>query len=195
MGCTRARDQIILMGEIKDNALVPDTALTWLMRSLDQMPDQLQNGPLKTGSDSVINIYRYYNKHVSSEEKKRQKTLRSLTELEKIAEGRIDEKNSPYFLKTTSDQPRGEVFSATQLMTFKHDRLEYQRRYHLGFFEDDYEELGIGAIKESDALLKGTLLHRLMEHYPDYDIDQLLREMDIVDENISLEEVAILKMK
>ena len=184
VGCTRARDQVVLVGELPDNTLIPDTALTWLMQSLDQTPDHLKNGPFRTESGTIINIYRDYNQHISTEEKKRQKTLRSLQTLKKLKIEQSDDKNRPYFLKAITDQPRGEIFSATQLMTFKYDRAEYQKRYHLGFFEDDYEELGLGVIKESDALLKGTLLHRLMEDYPDYDIDLLIQEMDIVDEFI-----------
>ncbi|MCK4753661.1 MAG: PD-(D/E)XK nuclease family protein, partial [Calditrichia bacterium] len=131
-----------------------------------------------------IRIHRVYAEMGSLQEKKRKKTIQSLEKLAKILPNEKDEIVQPTFLKKTTDKPEGEIFSATQLLTFIEDREEYHKRYHLGFFEDDYEKLGMGKTSESDALLRGMLLHQLMERYPDRNIDQLMDEIDLSDDQI-----------
>ncbi|MCB9057941.1 MAG: UvrD-helicase domain-containing protein [Calditrichae bacterium] len=82
----------------------------------------------------------------------------------------------------------GRIFSATALMTFIKDPLEYFNRYHLGFFEGDYSRFS-GTRKDSfsDSLKKGKIVHRFLElfqkqtHSPDDIIDQVLFEHEIFD--------------
>ena len=72
-------------------------------------------------------------------------------------------------------------------MTFIEDKEEYHQRYHLGFFEDDYDELGMMKTNEVDALLRGRLLHKLMEFYPNTNIEHLLDEIDLTDDRLRKE--------
>ena len=69
-------------------------------------------------------------------------------------------------------------------MTFRKNKEQYHQRYHLGFFEDDYEKLGLGVFEDNDALLRGKLVHRMMERFPDNDLDNLFSELDISDDQL-----------
>ncbi|MCB0298227.1 MAG: hypothetical protein KDG51_23910, partial [Calditrichaeota bacterium] len=69
------------------------------------------------------------------------------------------------YLRPVQDSPRGVTFSATQLLTIHADENQYLQRYHLGFFENDYEFLKQGkdepAAKndaENLSLLKGKIV-------------------------------------
>ena len=193
VGCTRAKDHLILCGELKEDKVPSETPLSWLIDSLELTPEQLKDEQFDITSDISIRVHRVYTEMGSMQEKKRKKTIQSLEELTKIlipkrdpvpGPNEKDEIVQPTFLKKTTDKPEGEIFSATQLMTFIEDRDEYHKRYHLGFFEDDYEKLGMGKTSETDALLRGMLLHQLMEKYPDRNIDQLMDEIDLSDDQI-----------
>jgi ATP-dependent helicase/nuclease subunit A len=184
VGCTRARDHLILCGELNKNKIPSETPLSWLMDSLKQTPEDMQEKQIDITPDLSIQIYRNFSEMGSMQEKEGKTTMSSLEELTKILP---DEKNKilePAFLKITKDKPEGEIFSATQLMTFIEDREEYHKRYHLGYFEDDYEKLGMGSTSETDALLRGVLLHKLMEDYPERKLEKLLDEVDISDDQI-----------
>jgi ATP-dependent helicase/nuclease subunit A len=184
VGCTRAKDHLILCAELKDNNIPSETPLSWLMQSLELTPEQVQDEHFEIRPDLSVQIHNNYAEMVSLNEKKSKKTIQSLEELTKITSIEKNEIVEPAFLIKTTDMPRGEIFSATQLMTFIEDREEYHKRYHLGFFEDDYEKLGMGKTGETDALLRGMLLHKLMEKYPQIDISHLLNELDLSDEQI-----------
>jgi ATP-dependent helicase/nuclease subunit A len=54
-------------------------------------------------------------------------------------------------------------------------------RYHLGFFESDYD-FGLKFDTEVDAaLLRGKLIHKYFEEYPAFDLDRTLHEFEITD--------------
>jgi len=186
VGCTRARDHLILCGELKENRIPPETPLAWLMDSLEITPEQLQEDQYEISPDLSIGIHKNYTELESLSEKKSKSTIQSFENLVTTQPKNENEVVEPFFLKKTMDKPKGEIFSATQLMTFIEDREEYHKRYHLGFFEDDYEKLGMGKISETDALLRGMLLHKLMERYPERNINHLLDEIDLSDDRTIL---------
>jgi len=186
VGCTRSRDQLILCGELKENKIPSETPLAWLMESLEITPEQLQEDQYHISSDLSVGIHKNYTEMESLSKKKSKKTIQALENLVKSQQDKVNEVPEPSFLRKTMDRPKGEIFSATQLMTFIEDREEYHNRYHLGFFEDDYEKLGMGKISETDALLRGMLLHKLMERYPEINIDHLLDEIDLSDNQVIL---------
>jgi ATP-dependent exoDNAse (exonuclease V) beta subunit len=169
---------------MSQNKIPAETPLSWLMESLNISPDNLPEGHLEISSALSIQIHRTYIEVDSIQEKERKKTIQSLDELSRIKPGDKENIKEPVFLRKTIDKPEGEIFSATQLMTFIEDKEEYYKRYHLGFFEDDYEKLGMGKTRETDALLRGRLLHKLMESYPSGNIDQLLDDVDLSDDTM-----------
>ncbi|KAA3614953.1 MAG: hypothetical protein D8M58_10900 [Calditrichaeota bacterium] len=83
----------------------------------------------------------------------------------------------------------GRIFSATALMTFVRDPEEYYQRYHLGYFEGDYQKfvVDVKSSGEIDSLLKGKIVHRFLEVYKSEDeeagllIERILFEHEIYD--------------
>jgi ATP-dependent helicase/nuclease subunit A len=182
VGCTRARDQLILTAESKNEGIPSDTSLQWLMDSLEVNLAATEEEIVKIGPDCKVLVHRQFEERKTDQDKKQKIIITSLGELDQIKPEIIAEADLPAFMRTTNDQPKGEIFSATQLMSYLDDPSEYARRYHLGFFEDDYEKLGMRSDEGSDGLKRGVLMHRILERYPDYDLDQLLGEIDDVDE-------------
>ncbi len=70
-------------------------------------------------------------------------------------------------------------------MIFQKDKQEYYRRYHLGFFDDDYESFGEDVKRDEYGLLKGKIVHRYLELMPQSGlsdrqlIDQILFEFEV----------------
>ncbi|NIS38954.1 hypothetical protein GWN26_14315, partial [Candidatus Saccharibacteria bacterium] len=62
------------------------------------------------------------------------------------------------------DQPERVTFSATQLLTFAANPQNYFRRYHLGFFESDYEFVKQITDPDNISLLKGKIIHKILEN-------------------------------
>jgi ATP-dependent helicase/nuclease subunit A len=182
VGCTRAQDHLVLCGEVNKNKIPSETPLSWLIESLKLEPESLPEEQIDLSPDLSIQIHRSWPATDSVQERERKKTIQSLDQLKSLVPMEDELKTDPDFLKKSTDKPEGEIFSATQLMTFIEDKGEYHKRYHLGFFEDDYEKLGIAETGETDALLRGVLLHKLMESYPTININQLLDEVDISDD-------------
>ncbi|TFH00647.1 MAG: hypothetical protein E4H13_06935, partial [Calditrichales bacterium] len=182
VGCTRAADHLVLSGEIKNGKTTNDTPLKWLLDSLEVRTEPLQEELKIMGEALGYRIHTNFTELGKSGERKRQSMIKSLEQLESITAPDDAGKGQLVYQIQTNDQPKAEMFSATQILTFLENPLEYHRRYHLGYFEDDYEKLGMGVVSEEDALLRGTLVHRLLERYPDDDVDALLSESDIVDE-------------
>ena len=75
--------------------------------------------------------------------------------------------DSPHGLELVQTLPvtgSGRIFSATAVMTYIKDPLEYYNRYHLGFFEGDYNRFsGTSDKNEIDSLKKGKIVHRYLE--------------------------------
>jgi len=86
VGCTRARDHLILCGGVKENKIPSETPLSWLMGSLELTPQQLQEERINLTSDLSIQSHRVYTDMESLQEKKRKQTIQSLKELSKIFE-------------------------------------------------------------------------------------------------------------
>ena len=69
------------------------------------------------------------------------------------------------------------TFSPTRIMTYVHDKQAYYQKYHLGFFESDYEAFAEDILKDEFALLKGKIVHRFLERRAEHDRD----EMDLIE--------------
>ena len=65
-------------------------------------------------------------------------------------------------------------------MTFIKNKKSYSNRYHLGFFEEDYEKLITSDTEQDLAIIKGKVIHKYLELYPNTDLDSLLFEFEII---------------
>jgi len=186
VGCTRAKDHLILTAGKGEKEIAPDTPLFWLLNALHADQERLEHGKWEYDPEKEIMIWIDYD--IQEESIKKGYTIRSsLQKLGTIVEKPKRLKETPYQLRSLLDQPRGEIFSATQIMVFLQDKEEYYRRYHLGFFEGDYDRIIIGHSDEELALLKGKLIHRYMEAYPNFNLENALFDLEISNTQVLFE--------
>jgi ATP-dependent helicase/nuclease subunit A len=154
VACTRAQDHLILTQTVHEKGIAPDTPLSWLLTALGTTAESLSEGVWEYAPQKEIIIWRK-------------------SDLSQIP-----------ISKDYADQPQGEIFSATQILTFLNDKDDYFERYHLGFFEGDYDRIIVSGSEEDMALLKGKLIHRFMEAYPNFNLESVLFDLDISDVKI-----------
>jgi len=91
------------------------------------------------------------------------------------------------YMQPISGRVTGRIFSATMIMTYLRDPEEYYNRYHLGFFEGDYELFLADKRPDDYGLILGKLVHRLLEKWPsaienaEVLLDSLFIEYEILD--------------
>ena len=96
----------------------------------------------------------------------------------------------PEFLQPLTDTIGPQIFSATRLMTYLENPQEYYQRYHLGFFEQDYDSFASDVYQSDHALLKGKIVHRYLELIessgidPDSLLQNIFFEFDIFDNGL-----------
>jgi hypothetical protein len=151
------------------------------MQSLEVKPDELKQGRWNYQIDNDIQIWRSYDRY-DDEANQIRLIKNSVKKLRKLMIEGAEQKEKPLFLLPTKDQPKGEIFSATQILTFIKDKEEYFRKYNLGFFAGDYDRLLVTDSEEDKALLKGKLLHKYFETYPDFNLENSLFELEVSDE-------------
>ncbi len=158
---TRARDQIYLVGATTDKTIFQETALGWTLQALNVDPEFHDGDELVVDESLTIAL------------------SKSIEPSDSIAEGYADIETSidtlnqvladdaehaiPVVMRPLTSHPSGVTFSATQLMTFAKDEQQYFDRYHLGFFESDYEFLKQLGDADSISLLKGKIVHKVLE--------------------------------
>ncbi|MEZ4762195.1 MAG: PD-(D/E)XK nuclease family protein [Calditrichia bacterium] len=98
--------------------------------------------------------------------------------LDDVANGKLPQSELPVHLRKIDDSPKGVTFSATQLLTFNSDPDAYFLRYHRGFFESDYEFLTRFAEADALSLLKGKIVHKMLEDGLPADEGELLARLD-----------------
>jgi ATP-dependent helicase/nuclease subunit A len=175
VACTRARDQLYLSAEIK-NEPPKNTPLSWLIEALDI--DLKQSKPKENVKG--VRLRCHAPGEIISVAKTIEKSIKKLKQMGKIS----TREELPATLQLTKDSPKGETFSATQIMTYLQDKDEYYRRYFLGYFEGDYDRLLLEPTGEDMALLKGKIIHRYLETYPDFNLQEILLEYEIADHRI-----------
>ncbi len=191
VACTRARDGLLLCAQVKKSKIPPDSGLEWIVDSLGLDPEDLPDGTIRIGGAVPVTISGKIEDSGENNFARHSNVYKNLEVMRKAVSAEIDDsERKPVFLHPLSDQPRGEIFSATQIMIFRENREEYFRRYHLGFFENDYEHISSLTGGEDIALLKGKVLHRYLEHYPGADIQTILFEMEVFDRSLSEKLVA-----
>ena len=90
------------------------------------------------------------------------------------------EERLPTHLRKVDDTPKAVTFSATQLVTFSDNPANYFLRYHQGFFESDYDFLTRFSDDISLGLLKGKIVHKILEKGITEDRGELLARLDDV---------------
>jgi ATP-dependent helicase/nuclease subunit A len=187
VACSRAKDHLILTSTFKENKTKPDTPLAWLMDALDISQQQIVDGNFQNIESDSFKIWRELPELEKSEKISRSKAISSIKILKKSNHDLSGNTVLPYYLKKIFDYPKEEIFSATQLMTFIKDKKSYFNRYHLGFFEEDYERLITSEAEQDLAIIKGKVIHKYLELFPNVDLDNLLFDFEILNPDFRTE--------
>ena len=187
VGVTRASNHLFLSAKIKKDRtgreiIQSHSALQWLIAHYQNKNVDLFDPDLTQYEQSgyTLHIVRSLDKEEQAEQKISQ-WLNGIQQLqERVFRPEPADESTLYLYQPLHDTPAAITFSATRLMTYQKDAKEYYRRYHLGFFESDYELFADAVFKSDDSLIKGKLLHRFL---------QLLTEENAPDEHEILERV------
>jgi len=184
VGCTRARDHLVLSAAAKKESVSTDTPLFWFLQAMQLQPAEIKDGEIWEWEKCLIRFRRTFQESEVDHISDFSRIFNSLLQLKQEIKGNHVGSGLTPFLKTILDRPKAEIFSATQLMAFRENAPEYFRRYHLGYFEGDYETFRLAASHDDKAMLKGKILHRYLQFDPRPDFDRLLFELEITDENL-----------
>lgn len=182
---SRASDYLFLSATVKDQRVQSNSMFKWLEDCLiNESKSSFFPGTLQY-EDFILHVMHGYEKEG---EKPLEKTgfYKMMDELEK-ADSPIHPETDFNIVSTIPVQTYGRIFSATALMTFSKNPDEYYQRYHLGFFEGDYEQGLVEKTDDIDSLLKGKIVHRFLEIYnsqeekADEVVEKILFDYEIYD--------------
>ncbi|HIE41120.1 MAG TPA: hypothetical protein EYP80_00485, partial [Candidatus Aenigmarchaeota archaeon] len=178
---TRAACGLYLSAQLKKEKVQPGSALEWMADIFDTLfetdrikiglPDdseQKKADLLNSGREDPdafeLIIVRSLEENIS--ESGNRTFLKGIQYLESALQNQAPPESLPDYLKRIPPGSGSRVFSPTRLMVFQKDKQEYYRRYHLGFFDDDYEAFGDDVKRDEYGLLKGKIVHRYLELMP-----------------------------
>ena len=198
---TRAACRVYLSARLKKKKALPGSALEWMTERFDSLleaervqigwpPDS--DGQTESGqSGEVENPEAFELVIVHGLEKEDrlessgQTFIQGMRLLEKTLQKPTPPASMPDYVQKIPPGSGSRVFSPTRLMIFQKDKREYYRRYHLGFFDDDYEAFGEDIQRDEYGLLKGKIVHRYLELMPrslipeEQLIEQILFEFEV----------------
>lgn len=188
VAATRASNYLFLSASLKKDNPEANSAISWMFECFQRDGiDLLESGQFDF-DDFSIDIRRSYETDPGDKQDfiKFDKGMRDLRMVVKKQDTCKPER-IPDFLHPLTSEIGARTFSATLLMTYIKDRDAYYQRYHLGFFENDYETFAEDVYKADHSLLKGKIVHRYLELQgesmlnEDQLIGQILFEYDVFD--------------
>jgi|GEM_PF-1901770 len=191
VGASRASNYLFLSAALKDEQKIEgESALRWIHEAFSAQGIELLTSDRVQRDDFELIIRRGAEAVADSERETRRKG-ETLALLRKDLHAGEDAGDAPPdYLTPIRDEVGALTFSATRLMTYLREPQEYLKRYHLGFFEQDYESFAARISGDDYALLKGKIIHRLLELLPLSNqpiaalIDNTLSEFDVFDSDL-----------
>jgi ATP-dependent helicase/nuclease subunit A len=180
VAATRASNYLLMTAEFKKQKINDNTPLKWITEEID-----LENPEQKISDKFEIEISFDYED--DSEELITRKEEDITAELDRMAaDFSYDSSSVPEQLRQPLVSPPPQTFSATKIMTFLQNRDEYYRRYHLGFFENDYDTFAKEVYESDHHLLRGSIVHKFLELRESFSneddlIDKILSDFDVYD--------------
>jgi ATP-dependent helicase/nuclease subunit A len=187
---SRASNYLFLCAATEEPKPGRDSALSWLNEVFTEDGiDIWQTDKISTAEFEVSVV------HKIDEAEKSENEISSMDNLLNQLKSEIDtaeggSKERPDYLKPLSDTVGPQIFSATRLMTYLENPKNYYHRYHLGFFEQDYESFAADVYQTDHALIKGKIVHRYLELIessgidPDNLLQNIFFEFDIFENDL-----------
>ncbi len=183
---TRASNYLFMSAKYKEEKINDNSPLEWIARRIDIS----EEGILKFPEFEICIVHGYYQAVRDFKESGDYHIIRTLTETVDNYKG--DKNNIPQHLLPLKVPQPSQTFSATKIMTYLQNKEEYYRRYHLGFFESDYETFAKDVYESDHHLLRGSIVHKFLELKENYDhdeelLDKILADFDIFDTELTKE--------
>jgi ATP-dependent helicase/nuclease subunit A len=180
VAATRASNYLFMTAEYKKDKINDNTPLSWLENVFDI------NNPAKSFSENFgFEITRGYSTDFIDESSYIKKDF--IDHLQRAVDKyKSKHDNIPSHLHSLKISQPAQTFSATKIMVFIKDKDEYYRRYHLGFFEDDYNTFAKDVYKSDHHLLRGSIIHKYLELKDSFNdenklIDKIISDFDVFD--------------
>ncbi len=155
---TRAESALFLSGRLKNGKIAAGSMLAYL----EEVFGILENdGPVR-GEGFTLEVERNVKLPPPVETDFSQLT-KGLRRLNKVLSEAPVAVLQPEFIRPVLPGEEIRTFSPTQIMTYVQDEQAYYQKYHLGFFESDYEAFAEPFMVDEFALLKGKIVHRFLE--------------------------------
>ncbi|MEJ2542546.1 MAG: UvrD-helicase domain-containing protein [Calditrichaceae bacterium] len=171
VAASRASNYLYLCAATEEPKASRDSALSWLSAAFSEDGiDIWQTEKINMDKFEVSIVHEFSgtetNEHKFS-------SLDHLLNQLKSKQIKVESKSYelPDYLKPLSDTIGPQIFSATRLMTYLENPEDYYHRYHLGFFEQDYDSFAADVYQTDHALLKGKIVHRYLELIESLSID------------------------
>ncbi len=194
---TRAGCCLYLSAQLKNEKVKPNSALDWMRGVFNNLleTDRIQIGPSEQADKTTPERTAPFELHIvrrleetAYREGGYQAFIKGMQGVQEALPGQLDKPAAlPAYLQKIPPGSGSRVFSPTRLMVFQKDKQEYYRRYHLGFFDDDYETFAEDIQQDEYGLLKGKIVHRYLELMPQAVIsdrqliEQILFEFEVFD--------------
>jgi ATP-dependent helicase/nuclease subunit A len=198
VGVTRAKNQLYLSASEhrKSPSSSTETPFNWLIEHLDlakdfqAMDEEPEANPMRFRAVEIAPdctlLLTTRIPDVSTGNDEAGDSQNALAQIETtfrelLQEGEAEtEERLPTHLRKVDDTPKAVTFSATQLVTFSDNPANYFLRYHQGFFESDYDFLTRFSDDISLGMLKGKIVHKILENGITEDRGELLARLDDV---------------
>jgi len=187
VGVTRASNYLFLSAQIeKEKEPAKNVPLAWLREAFLAQETDILTAESVQNDDFQMNIIRSFPQE-GMPERDFTVFLNKLDVFEEHLRQAPPAIPVPGELHPPQAEPGAQIFSATRIMTYLEKPEEYYRKYHLGFFEDDYEAYGEAVYPGGDALLWGKFVHRYLQRRTEQSladealVESLFFEFDVLD--------------
>lgn len=189
VAATRSSNLLFLSATL-NNKIKPDSALEWLHACFTGKGMNILEETVIEESDFRVRLHH----HLPESDKADGTPSAFFKDIEILREhvSISDASGDASYMRAIESPIRGRIFSATMIMTFLKDPNAYYERYHLGFFEGDYELFSADERPDDFALVLGKLVHRYLEKWQtsvtdrSRRIESLFYEFDILDPEIQI---------
>ena len=190
---SRASNYLFLSAATENGKSARDSALSWIDNVFMQNGTDIRQANTIENAGFDLTIIHDFNpaEHEKTGGIPFEQLLDQLKQ--EVIQKEAHEEHYIKFLKPLTDTIGPRIFSATQLMTYLQDAQAYYQRYHLGFFEQDYDSFASDVYQSDYALLKGKIVHRYLELVESKTIDtesllqNIFFEFDVFDKNMQNE--------
>lgn len=157
---SRASNYLFLSAKLEAGKVKNESMLELLLKPLDEKNINWRDSEKLAFKGFELTLTHSY----TQQENNTNDAYAFLSFLDTLKKDAVAHIGKSYTPQTIAPVETGRTFSATALMTWAEDPELYFQRYHLGFFEGEYQSYTMYEKQNQiDSLLKGKIVHRYLE--------------------------------